>query len=109
MKILEFIGIELEFILFILFRVVGLPQVTAVKFRDALTLGVGTSTGQVLLYDMRSNRPVRVKDHRYGLPIKKVDFHHMSHDLVASMDSRILRLWDRNSVNINSNLYTGIF
>ena len=73
---------------------------TAVKFRDALTMAVGTSTGQVLLYDLRSNRPVRVKDHRYGLPIKRVDFHHIGHhDLVASMDSRILRLWERNSVS----------
>lgn len=61
-------------------------------------MGVGTSTGQVLLYDMRSNRPTRVKDHRYGLPIKNIDFHHLNQDLVASLDARILRLWDRNSV-----------
>ncbi|XP_057375399.1 nucleolar protein 10-like isoform X1 [Daphnia carinata] len=78
-------------------QVLGIPQVTAVKFRDALTMGVGTSTGQILLYDLRSNRPTRVKDHRYGLPIKTVDFHHLNHDLVASMDSRIVRLWDRNT------------
>ncbi|XP_046445642.1 nucleolar protein 10-like [Daphnia pulex] len=78
-------------------QVTGVPQVTAVKFRDALTLGVGTSTGQILLYDLRSNRPTKVKDHRYGLPIKTVDFHHLNHDLVASMDSRIVRLWDRNT------------
>jgi ribosome biogenesis protein ENP2 len=79
-------------------QVRGVPQVTAIKFRDALNMAVGTSTGQVLLYDLRSNRPTRVKDHRYGLPIKCVDFHHFSHDLVASMDSRIVRLWDRNTV-----------
>lgn len=78
-------------------QVIGIPQVTAVKFRDALTMGVGTSTGQILLYDLRSNRPTRVKDHRYGLPIKTVDFHNLNHDLVASMDSRIVRLWDRNT------------
>nr|CAH0099809.1 unnamed protein product [Daphnia galeata] len=78
-------------------QVTGVPQVTAVKFRDALTMGVGTSTGQILLYDLRSNRPTKVKDHRYGLPIKTVDFHHLNHDLVASMDSRIVRLWDRNT------------
>ena len=80
------------------YRVTGIPQVTAVKFRDALTMGVGTSTGQILLYDLRSNRPTKVKDHRYGLPIKCVDFHHLNHDLVASMDSKIVRLWDRNTV-----------
>lgn len=80
------------------FRVTGIPQVTALKFRDGLNMGVGTSTGQILLYDLRSNRPTRVKDHRYGLPIKSVDFHHLNHDLVASMDARIVRLWDRNTV-----------
>jgi len=78
-------------------QIQGLPQVSFVKFRDALTLGVGTSTGQVLLYDMRSNQPTITKDHRYGLPIKRIDFHHLSHDLVASMDSRIVRMWDRNT------------
>ena len=83
-------------------RIQGLPQVTALKFRDALTFGVGTSTGQVLLYDLRSNRPTIMKDHRYALPIKTIDFHHLSHDLVASMDSRIVRLWDRNTVGIKS-------
>lgn len=72
------------------------------KFRDALTMGVGTSTGQILLYDLRSNRPTKVKDHRYGLPIKSVDFHHLNHDLVASMDARIVRLWDRNTVKYDN-------
>ena len=71
---------------------------TALKFRDALTMGIGTSTGQVLLYDLRSNRPTKIKDHLHGIPIKKVDFHSLSHDLVASMDAQILRLWDRNTV-----------
>ena len=30
-------------------------------FRDGLTMGVGTSTGQVLLYDLRANKPIRTK------------------------------------------------
>ena len=36
-------------------------SVTRVKFRDALHLAVGTSAGQVLLYDIRSPKPYHVK------------------------------------------------
>ncbi|KAH3831940.1 nucleolar protein 10-like [Dreissena polymorpha] len=77
-------------------EITGVPSVTAMKFRGALQLGVGTSTGHVLLYDMRSNKPLVVKDHQYELPIKKIMF--LDHlDLVASMDTKILKLWDRNT------------
>jgi ribosome biogenesis protein ENP2 len=42
-----------------------------------------------------------MKDHQYELPIKKIMFHdHL--DLVLSMDTKILKMWDRNSVNITS-------
>lgn len=37
----------------------GIPEITALEFmEDGLTLGVGTSTGQVLMYDVRSTKPV---------------------------------------------------
>ena len=55
-------------------EVTAVPEVTTVSHRDGMTLGVGTSTGQVLLYDIRSNKPLLTKDHMYGLPIKKVLF-----------------------------------
>ena len=59
-------------------------------FRDGLTLGVGTTTGQVLLYDLRASKPLRTKDHMYGLPIKKLDFHkEHGNDLVLSMDAQV--------------------
>ncbi|CAG2190109.1 unnamed protein product [Mytilus edulis] len=90
------------------------PTVTALKFRDALTMAVGTSTGHVLLYDLRSekpvllydlrsDKPVLIKDHQYELPIKSIEFHD-SLDLVMSMDSKILKLWNRN----NGKAYTAI-
>uniref|UniRef100_A0A8W8K4R8 Nucleolar protein 10-like N-terminal domain-containing protein n=1 Tax=Magallana gigas TaxID=29159 RepID=A0A8W8K4R8_MAGGI len=44
-----------------------LPKVTALKFRDALNMAVGTSTGHILLYDIRSNKPLLAKDHHKKL------------------------------------------
>ncbi|CAH7300918.1 Nol10 [Phodopus roborovskii] len=75
----------------------SLPTISALKFNGALTMAVGTSTGQVLLYDLRSDKPLLVKDHQYGLPIKSVHFQN-SLDLVLSSDSRIVKMWNRNSV-----------
>ena len=40
-----------------------IPQVTSLAFRDGLNLGVGMSTGQILLYDIRSSKPLLIKDH----------------------------------------------
>uniref|UniRef100_A0A2R8PH33 Nucleolar protein 10 n=1 Tax=Callithrix jacchus TaxID=9483 RepID=A0A2R8PH33_CALJA len=77
----------------------SLPTISALKFNGALTMAVGTSTGQVLLYDLRSDKPLLVKDHQYGLPIKSVHFQD-SLDLILSADSRIIKMWNKNSVCI---------
>jgi ribosome biogenesis protein ENP2 len=74
----------------------NLPGVTSIKFKDHLCMAVGTATGQVLLYDLRSERPLLVKDHNFGLPIKDIEFHPQQ-NLVLSCDSRILKLWDINT------------
>ncbi|KAK0540223.1 Small ribosomal subunit biogenesis [Tilletia horrida] len=39
---------------------------------DGLNLAVGTSTGHILLYDLRMNRPYQSKDQGFGLPIKSL-------------------------------------
>lgn len=70
---------------------------TALKFQGSLTLGVGTATGQVLLYDIRSSKPFLVKDHMYGLPILDVDFHD-AQDLILSMDSSVIKIWRKETV-----------
>uniref|UniRef100_A0A671EH82 Nucleolar protein 10 n=1 Tax=Rhinolophus ferrumequinum TaxID=59479 RepID=A0A671EH82_RHIFE len=75
----------------------SLPTISALKFNGALTMAVGTSTGQVLLYDLRSDQPLLVKDHQYGLPIKSIHFQD-SLDLILSADSRIIKMWNKNSV-----------
>jgi len=49
---------------------------TAVRFDDAgLHPAVGTAGGRVALFDLRSPRPLLVKDHMYGAPIVDVKFH----------------------------------
>ncbi|VDN31728.1 unnamed protein product [Cylicostephanus goldi] len=52
---------------------------------------------QVLVYDIRSSKPLIVKDHINGLPIKKIDFVVRETDsLTLSMDSRVLKMWNEN-------------
>jgi len=70
-----------------------LPGVTTIKFKDHLCMAVGTATGQVLLYDLRSDRPTLVKDHNFCLPIKDIEFQ-PNQNIVLSCDSRILKMWD---------------
>ena len=74
----------------------GFPSVTALNFQNGLTMGVGTATGQILLYDIRANKPFFIKDHLYGLPIKNIEFEN-NHDFVLSMDSSVLKIWEKNS------------
>ncbi|XP_070556214.1 nucleolar protein 10-like [Ptychodera flava] len=77
-------------------QVDGIPSTTALKFKNSLTMAVGTATGQILLYDIRSNKPLLVKDHRYGLPITSIHFH-SSQDLVVTADNKIVKLWDETT------------
>eukprot|EP00058_Branchiostoma_floridae_P024420 XP_002609910.1 hypothetical protein BRAFLDRAFT_115272 [Branchiostoma floridae] len=51
---------------------------------------------RILLYDIRSNRPVLVKDHHYGLPINSIEFNDPQ-DLVLSTDSKILKIWNKHT------------
>ncbi|KAJ1363570.1 hypothetical protein KIN20_023469 [Parelaphostrongylus tenuis] len=75
----------------------GRAEITSLNFRDALCLGVGTSTGHVMLYDIRSRKPFIVKDHINCLPVKKIDFASRgSENLVLSMDSRVLKIWNES-------------
>nr|CAB3264392.1 nucleolar protein 10 [Phallusia mammillata] len=71
-------------------------MVTALKFNGALNLAVGTSSGQVLLYDMRNNRPFVIKDHRYDLPIHSIAFNN-ENNFVISSDARCVKLWQERT------------
>lgn len=45
-----------------------------------LHCAVGTAGGLVALFDLRSPRPMLVKDHMYGAPILTLDFHEPAAD-----------------------------
>lgn len=45
----------------------SVPEVTCLSFfEDGLTMAAGTSSGHVLLYDVRTNQPVRTMDHPFA-------------------------------------------
>lgn len=84
-----------------IFRNDSLPSITALKFDGPLRMGVGTSTGHVLLYDIRSSKPLLVKDHMNEIPIKFLEFHKQM-DYVYSMDSSVVKIWNKNTVSIKT-------
>ena len=92
--------------------------VTCLKYGGDLLLGAGHANGLVCLFDVRSTRPLLVKDHMNELPIREIAFHrcvaapHVLRsadadapvadpeselDLVLSMDSKALKIWNRHS------------
>lgn len=78
------------------------PEITALNFAmDGLTMGVGTSTGHVLLYDLRNPNPRLVKDHQYGMPIKNITFHPQSGNVISA-DTKIIKIWDGETVRETS-------
>ncbi|XP_071837260.1 nucleolar protein 10-like isoform X2 [Apostichopus japonicus] len=77
-------------------EILRVPSVTAFKFKDALHFAVGTSTGQILLYDIRSDKPILVKDHRNQLPIKSIHYK-ADMDLVLSADKKGLKMWNEKT------------
>ncbi|UZJ51330.1 hypothetical protein CBS101457_000650 [Exobasidium rhododendri] len=83
---------------------------------DGLNIAVGTSTGHVLLYDLRMAKPYATKDQGFGLPIKTVtwpsDSLPMSEKRVLSSDSKVIKVWSpskpsENMVTITPSVGTG--
>ncbi len=64
----------------------------------------------MLLYDLRSNTPTVVKDHNYGLPIRKIVQHATTRN-VLSADAKAVRIWDQTSVRsfLNDRMRPGYF
>lgn len=77
-------------------------EVTAVQFDEnhGYFMAVGTSTGKILIYDLRMSDPVQVKDHMYGSPILKIKWHqtlNSAEPKVVSADRHIVRVWNPNT------------
>ncbi|KAL6970014.1 hypothetical protein U1Q18_029722 [Sarracenia purpurea var. burkii] len=74
-------------------------EVTAVEFdgEGGYLMAVGSSGGKVLIYDLRSSLPMRVKDHMYGSPILNIKWHRTLNSEQAKLittDNHIVRIWD---------------
>jgi len=69
------------------------PSVTALSYKNELELAAGTSSGHVLIYDIRSDKPRLVKDHQYELPVINLSYHKTSKNILSA-DSKIIKLWN---------------
>jgi len=69
------------------------PSVTALSYKNELEMAVGTSSGHILIYDIRSNKPKFIKDHQYELPIVSLSYHKSSGHILSA-DSKIIKLWN---------------
>lgn len=77
----------------------GDQEVTAIEFEGdgGYLIAVGSSDGKVLVYDLRSSQPMRIKDHMYGSPILNIKWHktlNTERTKLITADSHIVRVWD---------------
>ncbi|KAK4166772.1 ribosome biogenesis protein ENP2 [Cladorrhinum sp. PSN259] len=75
-------------------------EVTALDYsQDGLSLALGTSTGQIRVFDLRNPRPLLTKDQGMGLPIKNLIHLRTPTDerKLLSADKRIIKIWDEQS------------
>ncbi|KAL9273138.1 Nucleolar protein 10-like protein [Drosera capensis] len=77
-------------------------EVTAIQFDETggFQMAVGSSAGKILLYDLRSSSPIKVKDHMYGSPILDIKWHHTLNSekpKLITTDKHIVRIWDPES------------
>lgn len=68
---------------------------------DGLTFAAGTSDGRVALFDLRSSRPLHVKEHVSELPIVALDFHRASRNVI-SCDRKTVKIWSYDSAGVGA-------
>ena len=74
--------------------------VTALRFDpNGLQMAVGTEGGYVRLFDLRSSRPLRVKDHMNGFPIVDLKYHTTVDGVrrLVSTDKKIVKIWEEKT------------
>ena len=77
-------------------------EISSVAFdAGGVNLAAGTAGGVVALYDMRTSRPLHVKEHQYGLPIHTVRFHGGS-GTVLSADAKLVKIWRSKPSAVNA-------
>ncbi|KAI7845268.1 hypothetical protein COHA_001310 [Chlorella ohadii] len=85
---------------------------TALRFDDSgMHMAVGTGNGLVALFDLRSQRPMVVKDHMYDSKIVDIKFHSSINGRagqhVVSSDRHIIKVWEADSGEGFTNIEPG--
>jgi ribosome biogenesis protein ENP2 len=81
-------------------------EITSLAFSDdGINLAIGNQVGKVKLYDIRYPIPIFEKTHQYRLPIKKIAFHEKSRT-VFSMDKKIIKVYERDTGKLYTNIQT---
>lgn len=81
----------------------GFDSVTTSAFsKDGLRFSLGLSNGNVVIYDVRSSKPLQVKSHRSDLPI--MDLHYtycndFGRDVLVTADRQSIKIWNELSEN----------
>jgi ribosome biogenesis protein ENP2 len=57
-----------------------------------LYIAAGTAGGLVALYDVRSSKPLHIKEHKHGMPIHTLKFHSGS-GCILSSDEKLVKVW----------------
>lgn len=63
---------------------------------SGLYMAAGTAGGLVALYDIRSSKPLHIKEHKHGMPIHTLQFHPGS-GCILSGDERLVKVWKYRS------------
>lgn len=91
----------------------GLSVSALSSAQDGLNMAVGTSTGHVLLYDLRMDKPYATKDQGFSLPIKSLSWpgdarqtrggssSSEAHDTVMSADAKGIKVWPKSDPGSN--------
>jgi WD40 repeat protein len=75
---------------------------TALRFDDSgMNLAAGTSNGLVALFDLRSSRPLVVKDHMYGDAIRDIKWH-VSGGGGGALSTRRVVSTDNHAIKVGS-------
>lgn len=81
-------------------------EVTSLAFdASGMQIATGTKGGNVALYDIRSSKPLHVKEHQYGMPIHTLRFHSGS-GTILSADSKLVKVWRSKPSAISSSYGT---
>ncbi|KAH7387446.1 hypothetical protein KP509_16G023700 [Ceratopteris richardii] len=84
-------------------------EITSMRFDDneGFLIAVGTRSGKVLLYDLRSSTPIYTKDHMYGMPIIDIKWHESLNSTgkhIISSDANVIRIWDSETGDAFTNI-----